>query len=122
MIIIIKYFSIGVLIYPDEILVVSVRQIESLSVGIVFQDLDQQLLSNEDIATVKFGTVIRGFEQLLSQPHGDERVEVQIALIQSFQLQTTIAITTGYYYRMHGTAPQLHVPFPGDRRMGRWCS
>jgi hypothetical protein len=61
-------------------------QIESLSVGIVFQDLDKQLLSNKDIATVKFGTVIRGFEQLLGQPHRNERVEVQIALIQSFQL------------------------------------
>ena len=62
------------------------RQIESFSVCIVFQDLDKQLLSNKDIATVQFGTVIRGFEQQLCQPHRNERVEVQIALIQSLQL------------------------------------
>lgn len=74
--------------YPDEIFVVPMSQIETFTVGVVLQDFHQQLLANEDITAVQFRTVIRGFEQLLSQSHGNEWVEVQTALIQSLQLKS----------------------------------
>ena len=64
----------------------SMCQIESFPVSVVFQDLDKKLLPDKDVAAVQFGTVVRGFEQLLSEPHRNERVEVQISLIQSLQL------------------------------------
>ena len=50
--------------------------------GIVFQDLDEELLSDEDVRPVQFRTVIGGFEKLLSQSNRNERIEIQTALIQ----------------------------------------
>lgn len=64
-------------------------QIESFAVGIVLEDLHQQLLSDEDVTAVQLGAVIGGFEQLLRKSHRNEGVEVETALVQPLQLLRT---------------------------------
>lgn len=77
-------------------------QVESFTVGVVFQNFNEQLLSDEDVTTVQFRTVVGCFEQLLSQSNRNERIEVQVALIQSLQL---LLITTIRYNYLNFSKP-----------------
>ncbi len=96
-------------------------QIETFAVGVVFQDFHQQLLANEDITAVQFRTVIRGFEQLLSQSHGNEWVEVQTALIQSLQLKSNYNKFTFFFF-IFWLNCFSGVPFLLNRQTADWCS
>ena len=72
--------------YLDEILVVSVAQIESLAHGFAFENFQQKLLAYVDIAAVEFGTVVGWSVQLLSQPHWQESIQLQYAQLELLQL------------------------------------
>ena len=73
--------------YSNEILIVSVSEVKALTGRVMFEDLDEQLLTDKDVTSKQLGTMVRRLEQLLSKADRHEGVQLQGALFQSLKLQ-----------------------------------